>query len=234
MLRPWTVVNPSDPLQLDEGLWGVTDDIPGIKGTNRRMTIVRRADGRLIFFNAIPLKDEQLEKVRSFGTPAELFVPNHFHAMDAHAFATKLGLEVFAPAAGLETLRTKGVEARPHAELPPDADLQVHTVDGFKTGEGVLVVRRPKGASLVVADLVTNAPHAPGFGGLLMRLVGFTGPQPTLPPPVRMRVGRDLKKVKALLESLAATPGLSRLVPSHGDVSEHDVPSALRRVAAKL
>ncbi len=33
-----------------------------------------------------------------------------------------------------------------------------------------------------------------------------------------MRVGKELKQVKALLTELANAPGLTQLVPSHGDI----------------
>jgi hypothetical protein len=67
-----------------------------------------------------------------------------------------------------------------------------------------------------------------------MRLLGLTGPEPKLPRPVRMRVGRDPAAVRALLLQLADQPGLGRLITSHGVVWENDVPGALRKVAASL
>ena len=88
--------------------------------------------------------------------------------------------------------------------------------------------------ALIAADLFTNVPHARGLFGLLMRLVGFTGPQPILPKPVRKRVGRDFPKLKALFEELAALPEIKQLIPSHGDVFTGDCAAALRFIASTL
>jgi hypothetical protein len=87
---------------------------------------------------------------------------------------------------------------------------------------------------LIVGDLVTSVPHGSGLANLMMRLMGLTGPAPKLPRPVRMRVGRDLAAVRALLNQLADQPGLACLIPSHGVLWETDVPGALRGVAASL
>jgi hypothetical protein len=53
------------------------------------------------------------------------------------------------------------------------------------------------------------------------------------------RIGRlftvkDPRALAAHLERLAATPGLVRLVPSHGDVVKHGAPETLRAVAHRL
>jgi len=45
---------------------------------------------------------------------------------------------------------------------------------------------------------------------------------------------RDAGALAAHLERLAATPGLCRLVPSHGDLVEGDAGAVLRQVAARL
>ena len=231
---PWAVTNPSPISQLTENLWCVTDEIPGIRGTNRRMTIVKRADGGLLFYNAIPLREEQMAEIGALGTPAQLFVPHHLHCLHAHAFSTRLHLAVFAPDAGLAMVRASMPAALAHSALPGDPTIAVHTVDGLKTGEGVMLVRSASGTSLLVADLVTNAPHIGDLSGLLMRVVGFTASRPIMPRPVRMRVGKDMKQVKRLLEELATTPGLMRLIPSHGDILSMGAPEALRTIAGGL
>jgi hypothetical protein len=190
------------------------------------MSLVKRTDGTLLFYNAIPLPDATLAEVRALGTPAQLIVPNQFHALDAAAFAHRLGLSAYAPAVAVERLAPH-LTCRPITELPLDASMRLFTVEGFKTHEAVLLT----GKTLLVADLVTNAPHEPGVMGWMMKLVGFTGPQPKLPLPVRKRVGRDLPAVRALMLELAALDGLARIIPSHGDLIETGAPEALRAVA---
>ena len=223
--RPWTVLSPSSLTQRSERVWTIDDDIPGLNGVNRRMTIVRRADGSLLFYNAVPVPDATLEALRALGSFGALVVPNQFHALDAAAFAQKLNVPAFMPDVAVTALADR-VQGRDLAQLPPGDDVRVFTVDGFRTHEAVLVV----GKTLIVADLVTNVPHGKGLRALPMRLVGFTGPEPTLPPPVKFRVGVDKPKIRARLEALAGLE-LDTLIPSHGEVFTGDVSSALRRVA---
>ncbi|HET8732485.1 MAG TPA: hypothetical protein VFM45_01810, partial [Anaeromyxobacteraceae bacterium] len=55
--RPWTVL-PHGPLErLEENLHVVDGWVPGIRGLRRRMAVVRRSDGGLVFFNAVPVDE---------------------------------------------------------------------------------------------------------------------------------------------------------------------------------
>ena len=226
--RPWTVYRPGPLTPRDDGLWTIDDDIPGIPGANRRMSVVKRADGTLLFYNAIPVDDATLGQLRALGRPSQLIVPNQYHALDAAAFAHRLGLTAYCPTVAVETLASR-LACQPITALPLDG-LKLFRVDGFSTHEAVVLT----GKTLLVADLVTNSPHAGGFYGLLMKLVGFTGPEPKLPKPVRKRVGKDLPAVAKLMNELAALEGWSRLIPSHGAVIETGGPAALRAVASTL
>jgi hypothetical protein len=170
-----------------------------------------------------------LATVRALGAPAQLVVPNQFHALDAAAFVARLQVTAYAPPVAVAALASL-LTCRPIDQLPVDEGLRCFTVEGFKTKEVLLLVD----GALLVADLVTNAPHGKGLTGLLMRVVGFTGPAPKLPKPVRRRVERDVAAVRALLESLAKQPGLKRIIPSHGDLIEQDAAQALKLVASTL
>ena len=227
--RPWTVYRPRPLIQRDEGLWTIDDDIPGIPGVCRRMTVIKRLDGTLLFYNAIPVDDATLAQLRELGTPGQLIIPNQFHALDAAAFAHRLGLTAYCPAVGIEPLASR-LTCQPITALPLDAGLEVFRVDGFKTHEVLLLA----GKTLVVADLITNAAHVGGFYGLMMRLIGFTGPRPILPKPVRKRVGRDLPAVGALMRELAGLERLSRLIPSHGEIIETNAREALREASLNV
>jgi hypothetical protein len=227
--RPWSVFRPQPLIQRAATVWTVDDAIPGIPGADRRMSIFRYADGSLLFYNAIPVPEETLNAIRALGRPAYLVVPNRYHALDAAPFAERLGLAAFASPATLNALSSR-FSCRPVNTLPPDPGLQWFTVEGFKTREVVLLVH----GTLLVGDLVTNVPHVATLRGLLMRLIGFTGPAPKLPGPVRKRVGEDMTKVRALLDQLAQLDGVSRLIPSHGPVVETNVREALQNVARTL
>src|SRR5262245_26153607 len=106
--RPWIVV-PHRPLEnIDENLWGVVGKVPDFPegtGMDRRMTIVRLGDGRLVFHNAVPVDDATLAKVTALGKPSILIVPMHLHAIDAAAFREKLGLQVFTSKTMIDKVR---------------------------------------------------------------------------------------------------------------------------------
>lgn len=227
--RPWTVYRPGPLTQRSPSVWTVDDDVPGLPGADRRMSVIRRADGSLVFFNAVPVPDAVLEQIKALGRPAHLLLANQFHALDAAAFVERLSVTAWAPDVGVAALASR-VACKPVSAFPTGPDLRFFTVEGFVTKEFVLLA----GDTLFTADLVTNAPHGRGLMGLVMRLVGFTGPTPKLPKPVRRRVQRDREAVKAMLLELASLPGVTRLIPSHGGFVEGDVAGVLRQVAAEL
>ena len=121
--RPWTVYRPGPLTQRDEGLWTIDDDIPGIPGGTRRMTVVKRLDGSLLFYNAVPVDEATLTQLRALGTPAQLIVPNRFHAMDAPAFMHRLGLTAYCPEVAVRPL-TSLMSCQPISALPLDASVR--------------------------------------------------------------------------------------------------------------
>ncbi len=232
--RPWTVL-PHRPLErIESNLHAVEGAVPGIQGLRRRMSVVTRADGTLLFFNAVPVDDATLDRIRGLGRPAYLVVPNHLHMIDAHAFRERLGVKVYAPGPTRALVERRVKVDGAFADLPPDPAVSVVPVAGFKTGEGMAVVRSGGRVSLVVADVVLNVPDGPGLAGLLFRLLGMTGPTPRFPFPVKLRVLRDRGALRGQLEELARTPGLARIVPSHGPVVDRDPAGVLRSIAAGL
>lgn len=226
--RPWTVYRPGPLTQRAPAVWTVDDDVPGLDGATRRMSVIRRPSGELVFFNAVPVPDASLDQLRTLGRPAHLIVPNALHAIDVAAFVEKLGVTAWVPDVATSALSAR-FPCRPASAFPTDEGLRLFSVAGFKTKELVLVAER----TLFTGDLVTNAPHGPGVMGFLMRVVGFTGPEPKLPFPVRQRVQTDRRAVKELLMTLAGLE-LERLVPSHGALVEGDVAGVLRKVAADI
>jgi hypothetical protein len=232
--RPWTVL-PHGPLErLDENLHAIEGDVPGIAGLRRRMAIVRRADGGLLFFNAVPVDEETLGRIRKLGTPAMLVVPQALHMIDAHAFRERLGVKVYAPAVARRVVAERVEVDGAFEDIPADPAVAIVAVAGFKTGEGLAIVRSAGRVSLVVADVVLNVPHGPGLAGLLFRVLGMTGDRPRLPAPIRLRVLRDPGALRVQLEELARIPGLARIVPSHGPVVEGDPAQVLREIAKSL
>ena len=54
--RPWIVTKHGPLEQLDDNLWSVESAVPGMP-MPRRMCIAKMADGKLVFFHAVPLED---------------------------------------------------------------------------------------------------------------------------------------------------------------------------------
>ena len=69
--RQWTVTKHEPLEKLDDNLWAVRGLVPGATFT-RRMCVVRRSDGSLLFFHAIPLEEKTLAEVQALGRPATL------------------------------------------------------------------------------------------------------------------------------------------------------------------
>ena len=233
--RPWTVTTPVTLEKLEPNLWCIDSPVPGIPGLNRRMSIVKLSDGRLVFHNAVPMDEAQEKEVTAWGIPAFLVVPHGAHKTDAHAFAKRFELKVICPAAAKRKVSTV-VEVDGHFDLlPKDSALEASPLDGVKNGEHVLVAHHAgKGASAIVCDAIGNVRHGSGLRGLMFRLLGFTGPEPKVLPVWKLRALADPKALRHCLEKIAATPQLLRLVPSHGGIVTDDPAGAIRRAVATL
>jgi hypothetical protein len=234
--RPW-IAFPHGPVeQIDENLWGVNGEVPDFPahtGMQRRMCIVRLADGRLLFHNAVPLDDAALAKVLAFGKPSILIAPVHLHAIDAPAFAEKLSLSMFTSRVSVDRLRAAMPGVRPLEELPPDPALRWETLEGTRFAEPVVVVQSRARASLLFCDAFQNSRPGSGFGGFMFKLMGFTGDGPRTPPFYKLRAATDRAALKRHLQRLAETPNLARLVPSHGLIVSQDPGRVLRDTVAR-
>jgi hypothetical protein len=230
--RPWTVL-PHGPIEkLDDNLWTVAGDLPGVSVKEiRRMSIVRRSDGSLLFFHAIPLDETTLAEVRTRGQPAVLVIPHDQHAVDARAFAEKLGLRVFGPMLNETKLRERVSLAGTLDQLEADPCVAFESLEGTKTGEPVGIVRSGERVSLLFADAVQAIPKE--MLPVVFRLFGMGG-GPKVTPPFKFLFMTDKKALRAHLERLAALPGLVRLIPCHGILTTSDAAETLKRVAAAM
>jgi hypothetical protein len=229
--RPW-IVTPHDPIEkIDENLWAVAAQSP-VAPIRRRMCIVKRSDGRLLFFHAIPLEDALLAEITAWGKPAFLVVGHDQHTLDAVPFAKRLGLKIFGPKLNDAKLRER-VDLAGHLEdVPPDPAISVEPVAGTKNGEPVISVRSGgQRVSLLFCDAVQN--NHSDRTSLPLRLLGFAGGL-KVPPVFRWLFMKDKQALRAHLEKLAAVPGLTRILPCHGDVLSAGAPDALRAAAARL
>jgi hypothetical protein len=234
--RPWIVTRHDSIEKLEENLWTVNGDVPGFPPAarfHRRMQIVKLSDGRLAFHNAVPLEDAALAEVRAWGKPAILIVPHHLHAMDAHSFQAKLGLSAFTARQALEKVKATVDVAGTLEDLPKDPALRCEPLSGTKFGEAAYLVRSGARATLVFCDAIMNSRPGGGFAGFVFNVLGATGPEPRISWMYRLRAVSDTVALKRDLMRLAETPGLVRLVPSHGEIVDRDPAGAIRRAVAR-
>lgn len=233
--RPWTVT-PHDPIvKHEDNLWSVASDVPGLVGVRRRMMIVRLTSGDLLFYNAVPLSEEALAEVRAWGRPALLVIANFAHCIDGVAFRDKLGLKAYGPTMDVK-LRAKIQLDGDLSAMPSDPSYSIEGVAGCKLGEPMLTVRSGADRSrttLVVADVLMNNPNVPGVRGLFFRLAGFT-PGPRVATVFRMMFVSDKAAVHAEYDRWIQTPGLVRLIPTHGAIVDRDPVGALRTAQATI
>ncbi len=231
--RPWTVLRHDPLVELEPNLWAVEADLPR-SPVRRRMAIVRRADGGLLFHNAVPLAEEAMRRIEAFGRPAVLVVPNGMHRLDLDAFKARYPrLRVHCPPEAHRRVAAVVPVDGHWDDLPPDPSVRAEPLEGSRFGEAALVVRSGARASLLFGDTVMNLPHLPGAQGLVLRLLGSTG-RPRVTPVTRLLSVSDRRRLAAHLARLAAVPGLARLVVSHGADVEDDAPGVLRAVARDL
>jgi len=231
----WTVL-PHGPLtQIDGGILTVTGTLPmPLVQLERRMTVVRLSHGGSVISSAIALDEDEMQRIEAFGPPRYLIVPGDAHRVDAKVFKARYpAIRVIAP---------PGARARIEKALPVDAteadfgdpDVRFQVADGTGGHEGVLLVRRAGGTTLVLNDLIGNLRRKEGFEGWLLHVMGFGGDGPEIPAVEKLLLVDNRARLRAQLLAWAGDPGLRRILMSHGEPIEHDPAGALRAVAATL
>jgi hypothetical protein len=233
--RPWIVL-PHGPVErLDDALRAVEGSLPR-SPMPRRMSIARLTDGRLVFHNAVPLAEPAMAELEAWGEPAYLVVPNRLHRLDLAAWIARYPLcAVVCPPEARARVAAVVPVTGDLSKLPRDPALAVEPLGGMRSGEAALAIRSRGGAStsLLFGDAVMNLPHLPGVQGLLLRAIRSTG-GPRVTPLARLVAVSDRRALGASLERLARTPGLARLVPSHGAIVDADAARVLGDVARRL
>ena len=238
MTRPnehWNVLPHGKLTPIDDGMLTVEGRIKmPLMDLPRRMTVVRLHDSRLVVWSAIALDDAAMATFEAFGRPAFLVVPNDHHRLDAKAWKNRYPeLKVIAP----EGAREKIADVVAVDTTSPDfgdPGVTFVTVPGTRAHEAALVVRRDRGTTLVLNDLVGNIRAASGIDGWLLRLAGFAGDDAQIPRVVKMALVKDAADLRAQLLEWAELPGLRRIIVSHGDPIESEPQRTLRDLAASL
>ena len=238
MTRPnenWNVLPHGKLTPMDDGMLTVEGRIKmPLMDLPRRMTVVRLHDSRLVVWSAIALDDAAMATFEAFGRPAFLVVPNDHHRLDAKAWKNRYPeLKVIAP----EGAREKIADVVAVDTTSPDfgdPGVTFVTVPGTREHEAALVVRKERGTTLVLNDLVGNIHAASGIDGWLLRLAGFAGDDAQIPRVVKMALVKDAADLRAQLLEWAELPGLRRIIVSHGEPIESEPQRTLRDLAASL
>ena len=238
MTRPnenWNVLPHGKLTPIDDGMLTVEGRIKmPLMDLPRRMTVVRLHDSRLVVWSAIALDDAAMATFEAFGRPAFLVVPNDHHRLDAKAWKNRYPeLKVIAPEGAREKIANVVAVDTTSPDLG-DPGVTFVTVPGTRAHEAALVVRRERGTTLVLNDLVGNIHAASGIDGWLLRLAGFAGDDAQIPRVVKMALVKDAADLRAQLLEWAELPGLRRIIVSHGDPIEREPQRTLRDLAASL
>lgn len=238
MTRPnenWNVLPHGKLTPIDDGMLTVEGRIKmPLMDLPRRMTVVRLHDSRLVVWSAIALDDAAMATFEAFGRPAFLVVPNDHHRLDAKAWKNRYPeLKVIAPEGAREKIANVVAVDTTSPDFG-DPGVTFVTVPGTRAHEAALVVRRERGTTLVLNDLVGNIRAASGIDGWLLRLAGFAGDDAQIPRVVKMALVKDAADLRAQLLEWAELPGLRRIIVSHGDPIESEPQRTLRDLAASL
>ena len=233
--QQWKVLPHGKLSEVDENILTVTGEIHmPLMDLPRRMTVVRLKDSRLVIFSAIALDDDEMRALENYGSPAFLVVPNDHHRLDAKIWKDRYPtIEVIAP----EGSRKK-VEEAVHVDTTDpvfgDPNVEFVTVPGTRGHEAALIIRTPNGTTLVLNDLVGNIRHETGFGGWLLRVMGFARNEPHIPKPVELVLVEDKNTLRAQLLQWAELKTLKRILVSHGSAIEDNPSQTLRDLAGSL
>ena len=119
-------------------------------------------------------------------------------------------------------------------DLPKDPALRCEPLSGTRFGEAAYLVRSGARATLVFCDAIMNSRPGAGFAGFVFNVLGATGPEPRISWMYRLRAVNDTAALKRDLMRLAETPGLVRVVPSHGEIVDRDPAGAIRRAVERV
>ncbi|MBI2373402.1 MAG: hypothetical protein HYV07_05330 [Deltaproteobacteria bacterium] len=225
----WTIL-PHQPIErLAENLWTVSGILNG--STQRRMTLARLDDGRVIVHNAIALEEDLMKELEGWGTISALVVPNGYHRMDSKIWKDRYpSVRVYCPKGATKAVQKVVPVDGDYAAAPSDRTVRLFHLGGSKDREGVMEIRSRSGVTLVFNDAIMNVPKASGVMGFFLGPTGRT----SVPRVSRWFLASDKLGFKRHIETLASTEGLARLIFGHGSTINENAPEALRKVAEEL
>jgi len=233
--RRWNVLPHGKLTEIDDNILTVTGDIHmPLTDLPRRMTVVRLRDSRLVIFSAIALDEDEMLQLESYGRPSFLIVPNDHHRLDARIWKMRYpAMAVVAPEGSQAKVQEIVAVDTTNPQFD-DPDVQFITVPGTGGHEAALLVRSAHGVTLVLNDIVGNIRHSSGFGGWMLRMMGFAGDEPHIPKVAKMKMVEDQKALRDQLLQWANVDSLARILVSHGSPIETRPDETLRELADEL
>ncbi|HYQ16534.1 MAG TPA: hypothetical protein VEQ58_12275, partial [Polyangiaceae bacterium] len=162
---------------------------------------------------------------------AFLIVPNAFHRMDSLIYKQRYpNLAVLCPKTARKKVSDLLEVSGDLDEMPKDAQVELFHLRGMKEREGALRVRSNDQSALVFNDTLLNLQQSGGAQGFFMAPTGVL----SVPRFTRWMMMKSGAELKAHLTELAASPGLSHVVPGHGNVIDSAAPEQLGRALERL
>lgn len=230
----WKPARHAPLVTLGDGLWTVNAELE-LLPIGRRMTVMQAKSGELLVHSAVACDEPTMQAIDALGPVGTIVVPSASHKIDAPRYAARYPTaRVLTPSAARRYVEKVLPVHGGYDELSGDPRIRVEMLDGV-AGEGVFFHTALAGdVSLVFNDALMNLPdRLPGFKGWITQLMGSTG-GPKVTPTARRFIVRDPRAYGAHLRRLAETPGLRRIIVSHGAVIDDDAAGVLRRVADTL
>ncbi len=230
----WKVARHAPIEQINERIWRVVGPLDGMP-LKRVMTVVKRADGKLMVHSAIQLDETSMAEIEEWGTLAYIVVPNGFHRMGAPAFKQRFpNASVVCPQGSRARVEKVVAVDADYADVPADEAVTLQILDGVGDSEGVMLIRADDGVTLVMNDALFNTPHRTGFAGFVLKHVTQSTGHPRVSRLFKVAAIKNKQAFKACLLRLADTPDLRRIVVSHHEVIDADPGGALRQAASEL
>lgn len=228
--KEWTVLKHGPIEKLSNNLWSVEGWMP--KGNQRRMTIARLNDGRLIVHNAMALGPEEMKELDQFGKVAAILVPNGFHRQDSFIWKQRYpDAKVYAPKKAIGKVSQIVPVDGDYDAVPRDQNVRAVHLEGMKGAEGLLEVTSDDGRSLVFNDALLNMEPKGGFIGFMLAPMG----RPAVPRFSRWLLVKDKRAFADHLRSAAdGSAPLRRVIVGHGATIVDDPSAVLKQVADEM
>jgi hypothetical protein len=232
----WTVF-PHGPVEtIDDGILSVEGEIRMPLGVfPRRMTVAALNGGGTLVFSPVALHEPAMRKIEALGPPRFMVVPNGFHRLDAQVWKQRYpDVKVLCPPGARKRVE-QAVAVDATSDVMGDGEVSFIIADGARRAESALLIRRDRGSTLVVNDLISHIRRPKGLGAnIFARLFGFGVNGPQMAREVRWLLVNDKAALARQLRHWAAIPDLKRIIVSHGEMIENEPAGVLKRVALTL